>query len=114
MTFPTDAAITARANLHRYTITSKGASLGYYRLVEDPNGVWMQTAEVEAALCAVRDETTEKCAPYMQHRPKCERSGKLIDGVTYPRHDNGGSCTCGLGAMIEAYGQRKAGGGGAG
>lgn len=35
---------------HRYTITSEGASLGYFRLVEDPAGAWVTFAEVEAAL----------------------------------------------------------------
>ncbi len=35
---------------HRYTITSEGASLGYFRLVEDPAGVWVTWAEVVAAL----------------------------------------------------------------
>jgi hypothetical protein len=42
-----------RAKLHRYTITSEGASLGYFRLVEDPEGAWLQWPEVERLLTEV-------------------------------------------------------------
>ncbi len=52
--------------LHRYTITGEGASKGYYRLVEDAEGAWMQAAEVKSALETVaRDARTaerERCA----------------------------------------------------
>lgn len=34
------------AKFHRYTITSEGASKGYFRLVEDPEGAWVTFAEV--------------------------------------------------------------------
>jgi len=48
----TDGVLTAEARqkIHRYTITSEGASLGYFRLVEDANGAWVTWAEVEALL----------------------------------------------------------------
>jgi hypothetical protein len=37
----------------RYTITSEGASKGYFRLVEDPEGAWMTSAEVDAYFAAL-------------------------------------------------------------
>ena len=37
------------ANFHRYTITSEGASKGYFRLVEDSEGAWVTWAEVAAS-----------------------------------------------------------------
>lgn len=40
----------APLEFHRYTITSEGASRGYFRLVEDPAGAWVTWAEVEAFL----------------------------------------------------------------
>ena len=40
------------AKFHRYTITGEGASCGYFRLVEDPDGAWVTWAEVEAWLTA--------------------------------------------------------------
>ena len=46
--------------LHRYTITGEGASPGYFRLVEDSQGAWMQSAEVLAALRDVQRETREE------------------------------------------------------
>lgn len=45
--------------LHRYTITSEGASPGYFRLVEDPKGAWVTWAEVEAI--ANELEITKPC-----------------------------------------------------
>lgn len=51
-----------RNTLGRYTITSEGASLGYFRLVEDPSGAWCQYAEVEAsAIRDVRDDEHPIC-----------------------------------------------------
>lgn len=46
----------ALRQLHRYTITSEGASLGYFRLVEDLAGAWVAWPELEAALAAPRKE----------------------------------------------------------
>lgn len=41
--------------LHRYTVTSEAASPGYFRLVEDAHGVWVQWAEVQSVLAAHRE-----------------------------------------------------------
>jgi hypothetical protein len=46
----TEALRVSLLALHRYTITSKGASLGYFRLVEDPQGAWVAWPEIDAAL----------------------------------------------------------------
>ena len=58
-----------RLQFHRYTITSEGASKGYFRLVEDPDGAWVTWAEVEANLLPtepVADPTYQEAL----HRPK--------------------------------------------
>jgi hypothetical protein len=51
-----------RLPFHRYTITSEGASKGYFRLVEDPEGAWVTWAEVEAAL-AGQEEPPHSAPP---------------------------------------------------
>lgn len=55
-----DKTLAAKSSIHhRYTITSEGASRGYFRLVEDPEGAWVTWAEVEAALASSVSPTQE-------------------------------------------------------
>ena len=44
------------AKFHRYTITSEGASPGYFRLVEDNSGAWIAWAEVARLLAESNGE----------------------------------------------------------
>jgi hypothetical protein len=62
--------------LHRYTITSEGASRGYFRLVEDPSGAWVTWAEVEALL---RD-----AAPIEHHESRSPDGGTPSNATHQP------------------------------
>lgn len=56
-----DRDVAARLSaLHRYTITSEGASPGYFRLVEDPDGCWVQWPEVAGLLTALPRQFVEQ------------------------------------------------------
>lgn len=56
-----DRDVAARLSaLHRYTITSEGAPPGYFRLVEDPDGCWVQWPEVAGLLTALPRQFVEQ------------------------------------------------------
>lgn len=56
-------------SIHRYTITSEGASPGYFRLVEDNKGVWVQYAELTAAILDARQLQLEQdLAVVLEHK----------------------------------------------
>src|SRR5690242_1670774 len=69
--------------VHRYTITSEGASLGDFRLVEDPEGAWVTWAEVDAASREASEAIPASSAPVLreQEPPRCS----ICKGETFTR-----------------------------
>jgi hypothetical protein len=72
----------------RYTITSEGASKGYFRLVEDPAGAWMTSAEVDAWFTPADaagnkenvDERRPHASPDGQEFTLPDVQGQTVDG----------------------------------
>lgn len=70
--------------LTRYTITGDGASPGCFRLVEDKHGAWMQSAEVDVNLLALRAENTTLKARLSEARSLLVQYAPMNDDGNVP------------------------------